>query len=52
MNKKKIRDSLRLFGAVVFSWLYIPHLMIYVIGGGEKLDKQRFEPVKGSVRVR
>ncbi len=33
MNKKKIRDSLRLFGAVVFSWLYIPHLMIYVIGG-------------------
>ena len=28
MNKKKIRDSLRLFGAVVFSWLYIPHLMI------------------------
>lgn len=37
MNKRKIRDSLRLVGAVVFWWLYIPHLLIYVIGGGKRL---------------
>lgn len=32
MNKRKIRDSIRLFGAIVFSWLYIPHLVVYAIG--------------------
>lgn len=36
MNKRKIRDSLRLLGAIVFSWLYIPHLVIYAMGGGGK----------------
>lgn len=29
MNKRKIRDGLRLIGAVLCSWLYIPHLLIY-----------------------
>ena len=37
MNKRKIRDCLRLFGAICFSWLYIPHFLVFlVIGGGEK----------------
>lgn len=34
MNKRKIRDTLRLLGAIVFSWLYMPHLAVYAIGGG------------------
>lgn len=29
MDKRKIRDGLRLMGAVLSSWLYIPHLLIY-----------------------
>lgn len=33
MNKRKIRDTLRLLGAIVFSWLYMPHLAVYAIGG-------------------
>ena len=39
MNKRKIRDILRLLGAIVFSWLYIPHLFAYVIFlvGGKRL---------------
>ena len=37
MNKRKIRDGLRLLGAIVFSWLYIPHLLVYVIGGSKKM---------------
>ena len=29
MNKRKIRDSIRLIGALLFVWLYIPHLLAY-----------------------
>ena len=37
MDKRKIRDSLRLAGALLFSWLYIPHLLVFmVIGGGKR----------------
>lgn len=36
MNKRKIRDGLRLFSAIIFSWLYIPHLLIYALGGSRK----------------
>lgn len=38
MNKRKIRDGLRLLGAIVFAWLYIPHLLIYVIRGKKLID--------------
>ena len=38
MNKKKIRDILNLCGAILFSWLYIPHIMVYAGGGEEKTD--------------
>lgn len=37
MNKKKIRDILNLCGAILFSWLYIPHIMVYAGGGRKKL---------------
>ena len=29
MDKRKIRDGLRLVGTVLCSWMYIPHLLIY-----------------------
>jgi serine O-acetyltransferase len=29
MNKKKVRDCLRLFGALVFFFLYIPHFCVF-----------------------
>lgn len=28
MNKRKIRDSIIWFEAFLFSWLYIPHMLI------------------------
>lgn len=34
MDKRKIRDSLRLAGALFFSWLYIPHLIAFFATGG------------------
>lgn len=30
MNKRKIRDLLRLLLAILFSWLYVPHLILYL----------------------
>ena len=33
MNKRKIRDVLRLIGALCFSVIYIPHLVCFVQGG-------------------
>lgn len=31
MNKRTIRDVLKLIGSIFFFWLYIPHLIIYFI---------------------
>jgi hypothetical protein len=31
MQKRKIRDYIRLVGAVLFFWFYIPHIIIYVL---------------------
>ena len=36
MDKRKIRDSLRLAGALCFSWLYIPHILVFMSIGGCK----------------
>ncbi len=38
MDKILIRDFLRLLSSLCFSWLYIPHLICYLLGcGGAKL---------------
>ena len=42
MNKRKIRDSFYLFRALLFSFLYIPHLLCYlklIRGGYEKYKR-------------
>lgn len=37
MDKRKIRDILRLIGSICFSWLYIPHIIAFtLIGGGKR----------------
>ena len=35
MNKRKIRDSIKLAGSLLFCWLYIPHFMISLFRGGQ-----------------
>lgn len=30
MDKRKLRDGLKLAGAILFFWLYIPHILIYL----------------------
>ena len=34
MNKRKTRDWLRLAGALLFCWLYLPHILLYSFGIG------------------
>ena len=34
MNKRKTRDWLRLAGAFLFCWLYLPHILLYSFGIG------------------
>ena len=35
MDKRKIRNHIRLLKALLFSWLYIPHYFIFIGGGGK-----------------
>ncbi len=46
MDKRKIRDLLRLLGAILFSWLYIPHLLV---GGGNLFVKSDLERLRVKV---
>jgi len=39
MNKKKIRDYINLFFAILFSPIYILHLLIYFTNGDDKIRK-------------
>ena len=36
MNKRKIRDILRLICSICFSWLYVPHIIAYTVSGEGK----------------
>lgn len=45
-DKRKIRDIFRLVGAFLFSWLYIPHMLIYAISGKKKYIVSDIEGLK------
>ena len=49
VNKRKIRNSFRLFGALVFGWLYIPHFMI---GGRNKFIRSDVERMLERIDLR
>lgn len=53
MDKRKIRDILRLIGALLFCWLYIPHLMVLPFINSQKLDylKKDIHRHSGQVRL-
>ena len=36
MDKKKIRDSLKLISSILFIWLYIPHIFCYLLIGKDR----------------
>ena len=54
MDKRKIRDVLRLSGALLFSWLYIPHYIAFlVIGGGRrKLIISDIQAIENQINIK
>lgn len=51
INKRKIRDCLRLAGAIVFSWLYIPHMISYIVAGKKRLIDSDIVRLKKQVNI-
>ena len=50
-KKRIIRDILRLFGAILFSWLYIPHIVIYNVLGKKRLIVSDIERLKQQLKI-
>lgn len=46
MNKKVIRDALRMFGSVIFIILYIPHIIAFVHSEGKKMIISDLDRIK------
>ena len=52
MNKRVIRDNLRFTGSILFSWLYLPHLIIYAIGGKKFLINSDLDAISGQLNIK
>lgn len=52
MNKRVIRDNLRFTGSILFSWLYLPHLLIYAIGGKKFLINSDLDAISGQLNIK
>lgn len=52
MDKRKIRDCLRLMGAVCFAWLYVPHLAVYLSAGKKADIDSDLERMRHQINVR
>lgn len=51
MNKRKIRDSIRLFGALFFIILYLPHLFVYFCLGKKRIINSDIERLKKQLNI-
>ncbi len=49
MNKRKVRDILRFSGACLFSWLYLPHL---IVGGGNTFIKSDVKKLSKQISIK
>ena len=55
MDKRKIRDFLKFCGALLFSWLYIPHFIIVLFSkpvGGKLLIESDIQRIARTVRIK
>lgn len=50
-KKRKMRDALRLVGALMFSWLYIPHFVTMQSWGGKRLIYSDIKRLKKQVKI-
>lgn len=52
MNKLKIRDTLRLSGAFLFFWLYIPHMLLYSVIGKKSVIDSDIVGLKKQINIK
>lgn len=53
MDKRKVRDSLHLIGSLLFSWLYIPHYLVFIlIGGKRNLIFCDLQVIEGQINIK
>lgn len=52
MNKRKIRDWLRLSSSILLGWLYIPHFCAYVLGGCKSAVDCDLDAISGQLNIR
>lgn len=51
MNKRKIRDSIRLSGALLCAFLYVPHMLSYFLLGKKRLFDSDIARLKKQVNI-
>ena len=52
MNKRVIRDMLRLCNSLLFCWLYIPHIVAYAMGGVKNIIDSDLDAIAGQLNIR
>lgn len=51
-DKRKIRDVLKLVGAILFFWLYIPHLFVYFCFGKARVINSDLRRVEHQIKLK
>ena len=52
MNKRKIRDYNRLLWALICSLLYVPHMVLYVMGSKKQMIDSDIVRLKGQITIK
>lgn len=52
MDKRIIRDSLRLAGSLLCFWLYIPHYLVYTFAGKRDAIDSDIAAISGQINIR
>lgn len=51
VNKKKFRDSIFLVVALLFSWLYIPHVIAYAVSGKRVMVNSDLDKLMHQIKI-
>ena len=52
MNKRKIRDILRMLGALCFAFIYFPHIVVYALGGAKSKINSDLEAISEQLNIK
>lgn len=52
IDKRVLRDIIRFIGAIVFCWVYIPHILVFFLSGKASLIKSDLLKVEHQVKIK